>query len=561
LPVNSDRNAAFLGSRQKQSRGHPSSRETQAVIRTIPPYLRLHSTSSDVASDPVVSVDPVSRFWKAYTDATGWRVDRSHSSVEAPSVPEMRVNPKLSDREPVRLLPAFDGDIAGDAESQAHSPSVTRDLAEQLASAAADLARRLEQAQDAYRVQEAELAVTSTPTGTPDQSSRLLLRLERLLKQAVAATGCDAAGMYLLDNDTTTLKLRASHGLPADRITAPARTLRGSRGDLESLVRDVVLIDDLRGTLATTWNSPESFASGIVVKIEEDDLPIGTLWLWSKTPTDFDERDGAAAQLAALSLASELARASLHRERAKWNVTSTSIKAATQWQMRQLPPAMELAPGVVLDGWTESPRPWARSWHAWDVLPDGTIALALAESHLKGMDAAMIAATARAAFAAHCNYRHKVDEMLRRISDTLWQTNTGDQLMSMMYIKFDPETGEGQLASAGSIQAIIAGARGYRPLCSATQSEPLASQIDCRPFYAEFQLYEGEAIIGVNGSVLDELLGISQLDLASVAREAMTRRNTPILASIRRSLAMKPLEEERAGVMLHRKSCVPMAKK
>ncbi len=63
----------------------------------------------------------------------------------------------------------------------------------------------------------------------------------------------------------------------------------------------------------------------------------------------------------------------------------------------------------------------------------------------------MIAATARAAFASHSNYRHSAADMLRRINDTLWQTNTGDQLLAMLYIKLDPETGAGELASAGRL--------------------------------------------------------------------------------------------------------------
>lgn len=529
------------------------SRETIPVNRTIPSYLRLHPASTRAVSlETPLAIDPVSQFWKAYTDATGWRLDRSHAAAGnkrelTPQLAEDRSEPVL------RLLPAFDGAIAGDAQTQHDSPSVNHELAERLAWAASELARRLEQAQTAHRAQEAELAVTATPTGTTDQPSRLLQRLERLLKQAAAATGCDAAGLYLLDNDTTSLKLRASFGLAADRIAAPARTLRGSRGDVESLVREVVLIDDLAGTLATTWNSPEAFASGIVTRVEEDDLPIGTIWLWSKQPREFTPQDGEAAQLAALSIASELSRAALHRERSHWNLSSTSIKNVTQWQLRQLPPAMELAPGIVVDGWTESAVPWARSWHAWDVLPDGTISLAIAEASLREMDGAMIAATARAAFAAHSHYRHSAVEMLRRLSDSLWQTNTGDQLISMLYIKLDPDTGEGELASAGSIQSIIASSRGYRPLSVGRESEPLASRIDCRPYHTAFQLQRGEAIVGVNACVLDDVLGINQTELAAVVRQAVSRRNSPILASLRRALASKPLEEERAGIVLVRK--------
>ncbi len=523
------------------------------MTRTIPSYLRLHNASAtDLARTFELSIDPVSQFWQAYTDATGWRLDRCHNAL-AGNENTTAANSNRKNIPLPQLIPALDASIAGDASTHNDSPSVNRALAEQLAAAANELATKLQKTQDAYRAQEAELAVTATPTGTPDQSSRLASRLERLLAKAAAATGCSAAGLYMIDNDTTTLKLRASHGLPSDRIAVPPRSLRGSRGDLESLVRDVVMIDDLCGTLSTTWNSPESFAAAIVVRIEEDDLPIGTLWLWSQQAAQFSEHDGAAAQLAALSIASELSRASLFRERAKWNLTTTSIKSATAWQMRQLPPAMELAPGIIVDGWTESPRPWARSWQAWDVLPDGSIALAFAEAASREMDGAMIAATARAAFAAHSNYRHSATEMMRRISDSLWQTNTGDQLVSMMYLKLDCESGEGEIASAGSIQAIIAGQRGYRPLGAGREAEPLASQIDCRPFHTLFQLHRGEAIIGVNAAVLDDITGMRQSDLAAVAREAMSQPNMSILAAIRRSLAMKPLAEERAGILLMRK--------
>jgi len=522
------------------------------VTRTIPAYLRLHKASqADVSISPTVVIDPISQFWKAYTDATGWRLDRSHQSVgdaadgNGPMV--------LAGAKPAfpKLLPAFDGGLLNDADAYNESPSVTRDLAEHLAIAATELSRRLEEAQAAFRTQEAELAATATPTGTPDSSSRLLTRLDRVLRQAIAATQCDAAGLYMLDNDTTTLKLRASVGLPADRVMAPARSLRGSRGDLESLVREVVLIDDLKGTLSTTWNSPEAFASGIVIRIEEDDLPIGTLWLWSKTAQKFDNQVGEAAQLASIAIACELSRSSLVRERAKWNMTTTAISTTSQWQLRQLPPAMELAPGIAVDGWTESPRPWARSWHAWDVLPDGSISLAIAEASLREMDGAMVAATARAAFAAHCNYRHSAKDLLRRVSDSLWQTNTGDQLLSMLYVKLDPETGEGEIASAGSIQAIIASSRGYRPLCG-RESEPLASQIDCRPFHTQFTLHPGEAIVAVNASVLDEIIGMTQNELANAVREALPRKHSPVLSSVRRALANKPLEEERAGIVLVR---------
>ncbi len=529
--------------------------EPCTVTKTIPSYLRLHSGPVDEPSQNAIAgrdfvIDTVSQFWKAYTDATGWRVDRP-GGIDSLASKSRSITAGAGFGLMPAVLPAFDGDLIGDSETQASGPTVTRDAAQRLAAAAAELAQSLEQSQAKIRDHEAEMAATSTPTGSASGPSRLVERLERTLRIAVEATRCDAAGLYLLDDDTSLLKLRASYGLAPSRLFDPARPLRGSRGDLESLVQDVVLIPDLDGAMAETWCSPEPMASAIVVRVEEDDLPIGTLWLWTQLPCEFDERAAAAAKLASINIATELARGQMVRERRKWSLASTSIRTASQWQLRQLPPAMELAPGYLVDGWTESPLPWARSWHTWDVLPDGTIAVAMAEAAERQLDAALIGATARAAFSAHSNYRHGVGDMLSRINDSLWQTNTGDQLVSMIYARVDPDNGEGEMAYSGSIQAIIASRRGFRPLYGG-DLEPLASRVDFRPQTIAFRLQPGEVLIGVTASVLDSVLGISQAQWAGATRDALGKPGTPILATIRRALASQPLEDERGGVMLLR---------
>lgn len=537
-------------------------RETFTVSKPIPSYLRLHAASSGrVPASTALAIDPLSRFWQAYTSATGWRVDTSHARLRSRSNPKV-FNPvavgqplaSASESIGMSLQPALELPIMGGAESLEHLPVVNRDQAEKLAVAATDLATQYQESLDAIRRQEAELAAAALPAESTDSCGRLSDRLQALLRQAIAATGNSHAAIYMLDEQTTTLKMRACHGLPTSRLMARPRSLRGSRGDLESLVTDVVLIDDLAGTLSATWNSPENFPSAIVVRLEDEDLPIGTLWIWSDQPRSYGDQEGAAAQLAAAAITSELAKNRLSRQRQRWNVSSHSIQTAAQWQLRQLPPSMEIAPGHFVDGWTESPRPWACSWHAWDVLPDGTIALALAEAAYPELDGAMIAATARAAFAAHSFYRHSVTDMLSRVSDSLWQTNTGDQIVSMLYAQFDPESGEGQIASAGSIQAIIAGTRGFRPLCSGQQSEPLASRIDCRFASNSFRLQSGEVLVAVNEAVLDLEHGISQSTWADVVRDSVIRDGAPVLSAIRRALADKSLVKERAGVMIYRKS-------
>jgi sigma-B regulation protein RsbU (phosphoserine phosphatase) len=140
-----------------------------------------------------------------------------------------------------------------------------------------------------------------------------------------------------------------------------------------------------------------------------------------------------------------------------------------------------------------------------------------------------------------------------RVSDSLWQTNTGEQIVSLLYAQFNPDTGEGRIASAGKIHAIIAGERGFRPVCSGAQSDPLGSSIDGRYADAEFRLQPGEVLVAVNDAVLDQETGLTQADWADCVRNAISLQDVPVLPAIRRGLAGKSTTKERAGVMLMRR--------
>ena len=117
-----------------------------------------------------------------------------------------------------------------------------------------------------------------------------------------------------------------------------------------------------------------------------------------------------------------------------------------------------LADGWRVDGMIESPESWGTGWHHWDVLPDGTLMIAIAEAADPTAKGAMHAAVARAALAAHSGYRHTPAQLIQRVSDTLWQTNTGEQLVSMIYAHLDPESGDG-LELRGDVRVDARGER------------------------------------------------------------------------------------------------------
>lgn len=497
------------------------------MTKTIPSYLRVHRGGDAATSRPTeTNKDAVESFWVAYSDATGWRIDQREANHQ----------------ERIELLPAITSAGVEDL------PLVSKSAAVRLAESARELATELRQNRNALRRQEVELATRASILTSRSDHNELVDQIEKILADAATACGCDAAALYLLDDDTQYLKARAVFGLPPQRLEEEPRELRGSRGDLESMVQGVVTIDDFAAGSIETWNCPEPFAAGICACVFSDDVPIGTLWLFANEVAEFGPSQAAAARMAASHLSLQLSQASSDRK-AQSTSANQPIRDVSQWQSESLPIGAKLADDWRVDGMVESPQDWATGWHAWDVLPDGTMMLAIAEAVDSSAMGAMQAAIARAALAAHTGYRHTPAQVLQRVSDTLWQTSTGEQLVSMLYARIDPETGAGEVASAGTISAMIGNRYGYRPLVDG-RSEPLNQSIDVRGSTESFRLMPGETMLAYTPGMIAD--GASQTMLGDRIRTSMQSGDTNPLAAVRRELAEFDLNAERGAVTVMR---------
>lgn len=496
---------------------------------SVPSYLRLHCGDESKAGfeDSRSSTD---QFWSAFSAATGWRLDRKHKS------------------DGVRVLPAVEMDLMGvdPAETQ---PAVMREDAAELAGIAAQMAQQIDQLQNRVKHQEIELAAHAATQFSPSRSEAVSNAVHETLQQAITAAGFDAAAIYMLDDDTQYLTTRAVVGLPADRLNAEPRMLRGSRADLEAMVQDAVLIEDLLGAAGETWNAPESAGAAVCTAIYKGDLPIGTLWLFADRPQKLGASVAAIVRMASSQITLELSSVAQQRSEERAKQSSEAVAEIAAWQYAALPAGNHLAPGWFIDAMVESPNRWSIGWHHWDVLPDGSLMFAMAEAEDDRAGGAMIAATARAALAAHSGYRHTPHEMLQRIGDTLWQTNTVDQLVSLLYAHLDPETGEGQVASAGHLSGVIAGRYGYRPLVSGG-GRPLASSFEVECVESTFHLGIGESILTYGGGM--EKDGIGQ-DLLGCCLRSSAQSGQDPLPLLRREIAGFPNRYERTMLSLSRR--------
>ena len=497
-------------------------------------FLKIHH--GPIVSEPAElssSGEIINDFFEAFDDATGWRIDSLHRRHSHPEL---------------HLLPSVNASQLETPDDS--SPTVTRSDALRLAQTASEMAKQLKESRAALRRQEMELASRAAIIGGEAEQTSLADKIETVLADAATACRCEAAAIYLLDEDTQHVKTRAVFGLPLSRLDQPPRELRGSRGDLEALVQNVVCVENFFAGDMDLWNAPEqSFTGGIIVALCQGDVPIGTLWLYSSEEQAFEKREQSAAKMAASLIVAELTLASRRVSKDAEKGEVQAIHDVAQWQYQSLPTGSNLAIDWRADGMLESNQPWATGWHNWDILPDGTIMLAMAESIDPSVQGAIQSMVTRTALASHCNYRHSPSEMMKRINDTLWQTNSGDQLVSMLYLHLDPDTGEGVYASAGNLTAMISSEYGYRPLVSGT-SEPLCSHIDARPLCGEFTMLRGETLLAYNQGCA--ISGATQSSLGDRLRSCLQNNDPNPLAAIRRDLAGNDRISEQSAMTLMR---------
>ena len=226
-------------------------------------------------------------FWRTYTETTGWRID-----------PAANLSGSVTEQ--------ADAQPNEQSESQA-GRSLSAADAGRLAEAARAMAEQLQEQQTAMRLQQTELAARASVILDISHARTGADAIDRLLADATLATGTDAAAVYLLDEDTERLATRFVFGLSPEKRLGTSRPLRGSRGDLEAMVQGVLVMENLQNNPIDTHWAPEAFASAICVSLGGTELPIGTLWLYSRVAGEYPDAAGAAARLAAENVCHTLA--------------------------------------------------------------------------------------------------------------------------------------------------------------------------------------------------------------------------------------------------------------
>jgi serine phosphatase RsbU (regulator of sigma subunit) len=427
------------------------------------------------------SQDSIDECLRAFSNATNWGVDLYPAKTTGQQPYFARLVDNL-----ITPGPQADPDLQ---DSDAHwdqLPSVSMHRAEALLDQIGKLVQRIDKTETALRDREAELSTIVAFSNHSAPSKELAARLESVLESTARSLGAVAAALYLLDEDTTSLKLRASYALPKSRFLAPARDLPSSLADLEALTGNAVLLSDIQA--AREWHSPEPYRSALVVPI------------------------------AAGRLMGEIEQSILGAEVTMARQIAKHIDAAADFQNSLMADRQILHEDFDLGGWSHQQHLIGGAFHHWNLNQQGKLSIAVGAANSNHATGSMVATSALTLLEAFerihplgpetqsARLSHPLRAAIQAINVQHCNRNQDTWQLNMTALEIHPASGSAVACSAGQMHCVILGDRGIRHVGSVIPRLGSNPDDPCR--LGRFTIESGDMLVAFTS----RLLGESSLD-------------------------------------------------
>ncbi len=467
------------------------------MAKTKPNHLKLYTEQVCQPPVPETTLRTLPAVLEAFRQATGWSLQ--YCPAPADSQPPADAQAPAERRPPACSTSVDEAPQAAVGHlvlSRAKNLPATADLEKirPLTTALSSMLGEMLQLQEALWRREAELAAGVPLVPARDEQQHLAHRLEAVLKGGAEAVGCQAAGLYLLDEGTSELKLRSCWGLPRQRLLAPARPLRGAMADLEAMLGHAVVLDE--AVLMKHWAAPEQFAAAVCVPIATATTILGTLWVFASEHRAFDDRQTNILEVVAGRLASDLEREMLLHEGIEGARLKRQLNAAQRVQQDHVPQVAPDVDGWDLWGWNSTTQALGGHFYDWFCQPDDSVAAVLGHAAGRPIEAAITAAALRTAFRSHGQYHSAPEAVLAQASRTLWTMSAGDQHAAACYAACQADSGRVRLSMAGPQAVFLLDRDGVRNL--AWESPRLGEDPAVVPECRDVTLEPGQTLIAIS---------------------------------------------------------------
>lgn len=303
--------------------------------------------------------------------------------------------------------------------------------------------------------------------------------LQTIIDAAREVLACERASIFLYDAQTKELYSRVATGVASIRFAAD----RGIAG-AAATTRDVVNVAD---AYADRRFNPEidratGFRTRNLLTFPLENLAgelMGVLQALNKTGGPFTAEDEELARVLSAQAGVALHRHNLLEEFATKQRIERDLELARRIQQAQLPKANPVLAGYEIAGWNRSADETGGDCYDFMALPDGRLALLLADATGHGIGAALVIAQCRSLTRGMLSVTSDVATVAQRVNEILSHDLTDDRFVTAFIGVLDPRrhvleyvaAGQGPLlhiGAAGGAQARGAGGMPFGIVADAT---------------------------------------------------------------------------------------------
>ncbi|MCX5675689.1 MAG: SpoIIE family protein phosphatase [Planctomycetota bacterium] len=260
--------------------------------------------------------------------------------------------------------------------------------------------------------------------------------LDNIVRTMAQVMHVKACSLRLLAEATGELVIKAAHGLSPSYLEKGPVIAAENPNDQAALKGEIVAIDDMQTNPQVRYRDEarqEGLVSSLAVGLIAKGKPIGTLHIYTSQPHTFEPEEVRLFRSVADQAALTIRNAQLVEEVVAARQQQRELAMAAAVQKRLLPARAPEIPGYDCYGVTVPSMMVGGDFHDWIQLPGGNWGIAVGDVAGKGVPAAILMASVRAALRAQAEHIYALDRILDRVNRGLAADTEASEFVTVFY--------------------------------------------------------------------------------------------------------------------------------
>jgi len=350
--------------------------------------------------------------------------------------------------------------------------------------------------------------------------------LDNIVRTMAEVMHVKACSVRLLNPAGDELVMKAAYGLSPQYLRKGPILVAENPNDQAALRGETLRILDMRTDPHVRYSEEagrEGLVSSLAVGLVAKGKPLGTLHIYTAEPHAFTPEEVRLFRSVADQAALTVASARLVEEVVSARQQQRELTLAARVQQRLLPAHAPQIPGYDCYGITVASLKVGGDFHDWIELPGGNWGIAVGDVAGKGVPAAILMASVRAALRAQAEHVYALDHILDRVNNSLTAETEPSEFVTLFYGVLDSTAHRLTYSNAGHEPPILV--RGGQVTRLRTGGPLLGVSLQAKYAYDGVELQPGDTLLIYSDGACDaanyqgERFGRQRL-LESVLRHA-----------------------------------------